>query len=207
MVLCNSGKPPCRKASWARPMHNSTGTTLHGQEACGSVPTASSPKPLLVVKSALKMLEDTPQVGVRRGSRLWCNICQECCSHVTRGSVALSFFLFHNRASWRPPRESGILCLAPEHPAFCDSVTPLLFPIRLPLGARNQSQLLLGQQGFPVVLHYLEKQSHCSWDQSISTNLQESHFMGFSQPCNAQSLSLSWEAGAGAVDHCPAWPR
>lgn len=162
MVLCNSGKPPCRKASWARPMHNSTGTTLHGQEACGSDPTASPHKSLLVVKSVLKMLEDTPQVGVRRGSRLLCNICQECCSHMTCGSVALPFFLFRNRASWRTPRGSGILCLAPEHPAFHDSVTPLPFPIRLPLAARNQSQLLLGQQGFPVVLHYLEKQSHCS---------------------------------------------
>lgn len=72
MVLCNTGKPPCRKASWARPMHNSTGTTLRGQEACSSVPTASPHQPLLVVKSVLKMLEDTPQVGVTRGSCLWC---------------------------------------------------------------------------------------------------------------------------------------
>lgn len=94
--------------------------------------------------------------------------------------------------------------LGPQAPCFswlCDT-SSLPHPLAS-FAARNQSHLLLGQQGFPVVLHYLEKQSHCSWDQSISTKLQESHFTGFSQPCNAQSLSLSWEARAGAVGSLP----
>lgn len=134
MVLCNTGKPHCRKASWARPTYNSIGIMMQRQEACSAVSIASPHKPLLVVKRVLKRLASTAWLSLIKWP--WGSTVSRQCSLETRLThdpwqshfvifgISQESFMAFSKEVWSISPGPYALCLS----RFSDISLPLLQP-------------------------------------------------------------------------------
>lgn len=179
MFLCNTGKPHCRKASWARTAYNSTGITMQRKAASSVVSIAFPHKPFPVVKLVLKRLEGTAwlwgsMISMQCSSETWL-IHDPWQSHFVIFGISPESFMAFSKDVWSILHDPHTSCLS----RLRDTFHPL---------SQAEISHIPCHVSFSWALHYV--QTHRVLPQLGSENLEEilgiSYFKGSCRPWDSQ---------------------